>query len=214
MRSAGKKASRSGWRMPMFRTLALLLGLGCGLVSGGIAAWACACCTNQGQRTVGVAKLNSTLREEIGRLRFMAEAELYTGERDTADIKGIANPSGTYAMHVSQEPGRWVFAFSDKAGRQGTLTLAIPATVAIFSVDPRLDEREGGTGPSLFKEWKLTSNAVGTGIFTPGMGSGQRITLIVQAHGNNCTSADMASHWTLMVHWPKADYHFFGKFVQ
>ena len=53
-----------------------------------------------------------------------------------------------------------------------------------------------------------------TGIFTPGVGSGQRITLIVQAHGNNCTSPDMATHWTLMVHGPKADYHFFGKFVQ
>ncbi len=200
--------------MQAFRTLALLLCVGCGLASSGVAAWACACCTNQGQRYVGVAKLDSTLREEIGRLRFMAEAELYTGERDTSDIKGIANPSGTYEMHVSQEPGRWVFAFSDKAGRKGTLTLAIPATVAIFSVDPRLDEREGGTGPSLFKEWKLTSSASGTGIFTPGVGSGQRITLIVQAHGNNCTSPDMATHWTLMVHGPKADYHFFGKFVQ
>jgi len=46
------------------------------------------------------------------------------------------------------------------------------------------------------------------------VGSGQRITLIVQAHGNNCTSPDMATHWTLMVHGPKADYHLFGKFVQ
>lgn len=194
--------------------LALLFCTCCGLAASGAAAHACACCTNQGQRYVGVANLNSTLREEIDRLRFMAEAEFYTGERDTSDIKGIANPSGTYEMHVSQESGRWVFAFNDKAGRKGTLTLAIPATVSIFSVDPRLDEREGGTGPALFKEWKLTSNAAGTGIFTPGMGSGQLITLIVQAHGNNCTSPDMATHWTLMVHGPKAEYHFFGKFVQ
>lgn len=200
--------------MQVFRTFALLLGLGCGLAAGGTAAWACACCTNQGQRYVGIAKLDSTLREEISRLRFMADAELYTGERDTSDIKGIANPSDKYELHVSQEASRWVFSFRDKAGRAGTLTLAIPATVSIFSVDPRLDEREGGTGPSLFKEWKLTSNAAGTGIFTAGMGSGQRITLIVQAHGNNCTSADMATHWTLMVHGPKAEYHFFGKFVQ
>jgi hypothetical protein len=196
------------------RMLALPLAAGWALWLGAAAAWACACCTNQGQRYVGVAKLDFTLREEIGRLRFMAEAELYTGERDTSDIRGIANPSSTYEMHVSQEPGRWVFAFSDKAGRKGTLALPMPATVAIFAVDPRLDEREGGTGPSLFKEWKLTSNASGTGIFTPGMGGGQRITLIVQAHGNNCTSPDMATHWTLMVHGPKAEYHFFGKFVQ
>ena len=106
--------------MRIFRTLALLLGVGCGSAGGGSAAWACACCTNQGQRYVGVAKFDSTLREEIGRLRFMAEAELYVGERDTSDIKGIANPSNKYEMHVSQEPGRWVFAFGDKAGRKGT----------------------------------------------------------------------------------------------
>ena len=200
--------------MQSFHRLALTLGLAIGLTAATTEAHACACCTNQGQRYVGVAKLDSTLREQISRLRFLAEAELYLGERDTSDIKGITTPSGKYEMHVSQESGRWVFAFNDKAGRKGTLTLAMPATAAIFSVDPRLDEREGGTGPSLFKEWKLTSNASGTGIFTPEVGSGQRITLIVQAHGNNCTSPDMATHWTLMVHGPKADYHFFGKFVQ
>jgi hypothetical protein len=200
--------------MFMLRTLTLLCSLFANFAITQQTAHACACCTNQGQRYVGVAKLDSTLREQISRLRFLAEAELYLGERDTSDIKGITTPSGKYEMHVAQEPGRWVFAFNDKAGRKGTLTLAMPATAAIFSVDPRLDEREGGTGPSLFKEWKLTSNASGTGIFTPGVGSEQRITLIVQAHGNNCTSADMATHWTLMVHGPKAEYHFFGKFVQ
>ena len=46
------------------------------------------------------------------------------------------------------------------------------------------------------------------------MGKGQRVTLILQGHGNNCTSADMATHWTLVVHGPKAEYHLFGKFVQ
>jgi hypothetical protein len=203
-----------GISMRMGRTLALLAALGCSTWLEARTAWACACCTNTGQRTVGVARLDTTLREQISRLRFLADAELYTGERDTADIKGIANPSGKYEMHVAQETGRWVFSFADKSGGKGTLTLAIPPTVAIFAVDPRLDEREGGTGPSLFKEWKFTSPVSGTGIFVPGMGSGQRITLIVQGHGNNCTSADEATHWTLMVHGPKAEYHFFGKFVQ
>ena len=53
-----------------------------------------------------------------------------------------------------------------------------------------------------------------TGIFAPGMGKGQLVTLILQGHGNNCTSPDMATHWTLVVHGPKAEYHLFGKFVQ
>ncbi len=181
---------------------------------GAQTAHACACCSNQGQREVGTAKLDATLRDQIQRLRFGTEAQLYMGERDPSDIKGIATPSGKYTLRVAQEAKRWTFTFSDKAGRTGTLALAIPDSVAIFSVDPRLDEREGTTGPVLFKEWKLTSPVTGSGIFTPGMSTGQRVTLILQAHGNNCTSADLATHWTLVVHGPKAEYHFFGKLVQ
>lgn len=177
-------------------------------------AHACACCTNTGQRHVGVANLDSGKREELGRLRFLADAELYVGEGDAAYVKGIATPSSRYELHVAQETNRWIFAFRDNAAHSGTLTLALPATVSIFAVDPRMDESEGGTGPALYKEWKLTSNAAGTGIFAPGMGKGQRITLILQGQGNNCSGADMFSHWTLAVSGPKADYHFFGKFVQ
>jgi hypothetical protein len=177
------------------------------------AAHACACCSNQGQRHVGTAKLDATMRDQIDRLRFATDARLYMGERDPSDIKGIATPSGKYALQVGREAKRWIFTFRDTAGRSGTLTLAIPELVSIFSVDPRLDEREGTTGPTLFKEWKLTSPVAGTGTFAPGMGAGQRITLILQGHGNTCTSPDMATHWTLMVHGPKAEYHLFGKFV-
>jgi hypothetical protein len=117
-------------------------------------------------------------------------------------------------MQVAQEERRWVFAFRNEKGRAGTLALALPDTVAVFAVDPRSDERGGGTGPALYKEWKLTSPAAGGGIFAPGLGKGQRLTLILHAHGNNCTGADMATHWTLMVHGPRAQYHLFGKIVQ
>jgi hypothetical protein len=197
-----------------FAAVVLLLLVSVGTLGALDGAYACACCSNQGQREVATAKLDATLRDQIQRLRFGAEAHLYMGERDPSDIKGIATPSGKYTLRVTQDAKRWTFTFSDRAGRTGTLALAIPETVAIFSVDPRLDEREGTTGPVLFKEWKLTSPVAGTGVFTPGMGAGQRITLILQAHGNNCTSADMATHWTLVVHGPKAEYHFFGKLVQ
>lgn len=176
-------------------------------------AEACACCTDTGQRYVGVERFDARLREEIGRLRFLAEAELYTGQAEPSDIKGIANPSQKYEVHVAQEERRWVFAFRDGKGRSGTLTLAMPDTVSVFSVDPRNDEREGGTGPALYKEWKVTSPAAGGGIFAPGLGKGQRLTLVLHAHGNSCTSADMASHWTLMLSGPKARYHLFGKMV-
>jgi hypothetical protein len=199
--------------MPMSNALVAAIALAA-MLTAAAPALACACCTNQGQRHVGVSKLEAGLREEIGRLRFLGEAELYTGEAEPADVKGIATPSAKYELHVAQEDSRWIFAFRDKAGRSGTLILAIPDTVAIFAVDPRNDEREGGTGPALYKEWKLTWAAAGTGIFAPGLGKGQRLTLVLHAHGNNCTSADMATHWTLMVHGPKAQYHLFGKIVQ
>jgi hypothetical protein len=225
--------------MAVWRSLAPVVACIAALAISAPPAQACACCANQGQRHVGVGKLEGGLREEIGRLRFLAEAELYTGEAEPADVKGIATPSSHYELHVAQEDSRWTFAFHDKggrdktgrdkggrdkggrdktgrdkAGRSGTLILAIPDTVAIFAVDPRNDEREGGTGPALYKEWRLTSAAAGSGIFAPGMGRGQRLTLVLHAHGNNCTSADMASHWTLMVHGPRAAYHLFGKIVQ
>ena len=107
---------------------------------------------------------------------------------------------------MSQEPNRWVFDFRDKAGGLGTLTLALPATVSIFEVDPRRGERPGGQGPTLYKEWKLTSAAAGTGIFAPGVGSGQRITLILQGHGNSCTSSSDFTHWSIVISGPKAQY--------
>jgi hypothetical protein len=59
----------------------VLLGLAA-LAAGVPEAHACACCTNAGQRYAGVKKLDAPLREEIGRLRFLAEAELYVGEAD------------------------------------------------------------------------------------------------------------------------------------
>lgn len=194
----------------MLRILALSFGVLAGATVVVSDAHACACCTNQGQRHVGVEKLDLGKREEIARLRFGADAQMFTGEGDAEDIKGIAKTSGRYRLQVSQGDSRWTFTFQDKAGGSGVLTLAMPATVSVFEVDPRLGEREGGQGPVLYKEWRLTSAAAGTGIFAPGMGAGQRVTLILQGHGNSCTSAYDFSHWTIVVSGPKADYSLFG----
>jgi hypothetical protein len=184
------------------------------LVFGATDARACACCTNQGQRHVGVEKLDAGKRDDLDKLRFGKTAHLYAGERDPADIRGIATPSDRYALGVSQTRNRWTFEFRDTGGRSGTLSLALPASVSIFEVDPRLGERAGGTGPTLYKEWALTAKASGTGIFAAGIGNGERLTLILQGHGNSCTSPDHFTHWTLAVSGPRADYHFFGEFAQ
>jgi hypothetical protein len=194
----------------------------CGLVLGVIVvvgasveeARACACCTNQGQRYSGVQKLDASRREQLGQLRFNAAATLYTGERDTGDIKGIETPASDYELHVAQETSRWVFEFRDKNGRAGTLTLPMPDSISIFEVDPRTDPREGGTGPSLYKEWVVTAKATGTGIFAAGVRGNTRASLILHGAGNSCTDAGHFGHWTLEVKGPNADFSFIGELVR
>jgi hypothetical protein len=172
---------------------------------------ACACCTNEGQRYVGVQKLDSSKRFELDQVRFKTEAQLFTGEADPADAKGIATPSSHYELQVTQQPGRWIFAFRDKDGHNGTLVLALPASMSIFEVDPRQGERPGGPGPVLYKEWTLTAKAAGTGIFAAGVSGNAHISLVLHGHGNSCTDIGHFSHWTLVVSGPKAAYKLFGE---
>jgi hypothetical protein len=192
----------------------LLLGCATACAAASSGAYACACCTNTGQRNVAVYTLENFRRAEIDLVRFGPEARLYTGEADPEMIKGIATPSSRYALGVAQQEDRWVFSFRDSKGRSGSLTLVLPKSVAVFEVDPRRGEREGGLGPALYKEWRLTSPAAGTGIFAPGMGRGQLVTLILQGHGNSCPSAADFTHWTLVVSGPVAGYHFFGELIR
>jgi hypothetical protein len=177
-------------------------------------ARACACCTNIGQRHVAVVKLDAAKREELESLRFAAAAQLYTGEASTEDVIGIATPASEYELHVTHEPGRWLFDLRDKAGRTGTLTLQLPATISLFEVDPRNDSRDGGTGPALYKEWTVTAPTAGSGILAAGVRGGARISLVVHGHGNSCTSAGDFTHWTLTVKGPKAAYTLIGELAR
>jgi hypothetical protein len=119
-------------------------------------------------------------------------------------------PSTGYDLSVARHADRWVFSFRDAKGHSGSLTLAIPKSIAVFEVDPRRGEPEGGLGPTLYKEWKLTAPAAGTGVFAPGAGRGQLVTLILHGHGNSCPSATDFTAWTLVVHGPAAEYRLYG----
>jgi hypothetical protein len=191
--------------------LASLLGGAIVLLAGASSAHACACCTNLGQRRVAVEKFDSGKQHDVSLMRFAPAARLFTGEGDLQSVKGIATPALEYEMSVTRDKDRMVFSFRDKEGRSGTLALQQPQTVSVFEVDPRAQDEEGGLGPSLYKEWKLTSRAAGTGVFAPGAGPRQQITLILQGRGNGCTSSVDFTHWTLVVHGPVAEYHLFGK---
>ena len=171
------------------------------------AALACACCTSTGERTDLVMKLSESYAAELELLRFDKTAELFLGEAEPDTVKGITAPADKYDIEASWKNG-FLFSFRDKTGRAGTLSLARPGTISIFHVDQRSPDE--GREPGLYKEWRLRAKATGTGVFTPGLGTGQTLTLVLQGRGNNCTSADQFTHWMLIMRGPKAKYHFFG----
>lgn len=173
------------------------------------AAFACACCTNPGQRYVEVVQLDSGRRDEIESLRFAKSAELYVGEAGVEIVQGIATPSERYDVDVKWENGHAKFALRDEAGHEGTLTLAVPDKITIFEVDPR-DSPGQGTEPTLYKEWKLTGRVTGAGVFNTGSEGKPLLTLILQGRGNSCTSAADFTHWTLVMQGTKGYYTLFG----
>jgi hypothetical protein len=191
--------------------IALFLGI---VVLFGAAppAFACACCTNAGQRNVATVALDSGKRQEIESLRFAGKATLFAGEGDAADIAGVTTPSGSYELTAKWQDDRLVLSFRDKLGHTGSLSIALPKTLSVFEVDPR-DRPDRGQGPTLYKEWKLSAPAAGNGVFRPGIAPRQLLTLILQGGGNSCTSANDFSHWTLVMQGPKANYTLFGDLV-
>lgn len=175
-------------------------------------ALACACCTHQGQRNVATVTFDSGKQQEIESLRFADKATLFNDESDAGGIEGIATPSGSYSITAKWQGARLVLSFRDNLGHTGTLSLARPDTISIFEVDPR-DRPDRGQGPTLYKEWKLSAPAAGSGVFRPGIAPRQILTLILQGGGNSCTSAIDFSHWTLVMQGPKGNYTFFGDLV-
>jgi hypothetical protein len=176
-------------------------------------AFACACCSNEGHRNVASVAFDSGKREEIASLRFAGTATLFTGEGDADSILGITTPAASYDLTVTRQDDRLNFIFRDRSGHSGTLSLTEPKAIAIFEVDPR-NRPDQGRGPSLYKEWRLTTPATGTGIFRAGIRPRQSLSLILHGGGNNCTSAMDFSHWTLVMQGPRANYMLFGELVR
>ena len=175
-------------------------------------AHACACCTSPGERFDLSMKLESRHIDELGQLRFDSKAQLFLGEADPESIKGITTPAEKYDLQATWKGDRFVFAFRDEKDRSGTLVLLRPTTISVLHTDPR-NQPDRPNGPVLYKEWRLTSKASGTGVFAAGLGATQTLTLILQGGGNNCTGANDFTHWMLVMWGPKAKYHFFGSLV-
>jgi hypothetical protein len=179
------------------------------VLSGSGPAHACACCSNTGQRNVDTKLIDDFAAGILADLKFAPAAHLYTGEADVETLGGIATKSTDFQLAVTQAAGSWEFHFKDSAGG-GKLTFALPKTITRFEVDPREPIPEPGTGPVLYKEWRLTAPAVGSGMFKGATGGNQRATLVLHGRGNSCTDASQFDAWTLVLHGSKATNTLFG----
>lgn len=125
------------------------------------------------------------------------------------------NPAERYDLKVNWNKthaaaGRTVIGFTlaNPGGWSGTLSAMVPQKISIFEVDPR-DSPDQGTGPVLYKEWKLTGEVTGTGAFSGTNSPKQLLTLILQGRGNSCANAADFTDWTLVTEGPKGNYCLF-----
>jgi hypothetical protein len=175
------------------------------------AALACACCTGEAHRVVEIEPIDTRHIDAFNNLKFKAEAKLKLGEGYDEGIKGYGDPEENFTVVLTRQKDRYVFALKDSKGRGGNLTLILPKQVSVFEVDTRDDAEQTGYGPRLYKEWKLTGNVAGDGIFKQSVGPNRRITLVLHGRGSACTEAGDFKFWTLLVHAPKTEtYTFFG----
>jgi hypothetical protein len=179
-------------------------------IAGSAPVLACACCSNEGQRYVETHKLDAYATGLLDELRFAAAAHLYTGEADVESIAAIGAKSRDFQLAVTKREKSWLFDFKEEGGG-GTLALALPDRVTKFEIDPRdPDNGAPGTGPVLYKEWRLAMAPSGTGMFAGATGGEQKATLILQGRGNSCTDASQFNAWSLVLHGPKGTITFYG----
>jgi hypothetical protein len=180
------------------------------LASNGSPAHACACCSNLAQRSVQTQKVDAFAAGVLADIHFAEAAHLYTGEADLETIGGMAAKSTDFRLSVTKTDASWVLDFEDRGGG-GKLIFKLPPNITRFEIDPREGANDAnGTGPALYKEWRLTTRAVGTDMFKGATGGDQRATLILHGRGNSCTDASQFGAWTLLLHGSKATNKLFG----
>jgi hypothetical protein len=195
---------------PLKNVMRMLLSLG--LLGAGVTdASACACCTEPGYRNVTTRPLDSYKRGEIQRLRFARKAQVFVDAGGLESLRGARGLSEDYQLQATQRDTAMTLDFRDEKGRTGTLVLALPESLSVFEIDPREGVGHSGSGPMLYKEWRLTGPAAGTGVFAKAAGPGQKLTLILHGGGLACTGAEDFRAWTLVLFGSKAEFSLFGQ---
>ena len=174
-------------------------------------AFACACCSNDGEYSRTTTKIDSYERDVINDIRFSDKAFLFATEAGyEEDARGINNPQADYQLKSSFANNLWRLIFRE-GSNSGTLTLPLPLKVEMFKVDIHDGRQSEGGGPLLYKEWRFSGTLNGSGIFKSGIAASARYSLVLQGRGNGCDNAEDFSHWRLEVKGPKSRYAFNGK---
>jgi hypothetical protein len=177
-------------------------------------AWACACCSNEGDYYVSSGRPSEYELSIVRQIRFGRTARLYTTEADLEETaKGLASPAESYALGGSLLGGAWKLTFRD-GSKTGTLSLPLPARMTGYTADIHDGRTSPGGGPLLYKEWRFEGQVSGTGIFRAGMVGPTKYLLVLQGRGNGCQDAGDFKHWRLQISGRKAAYAFYGELAE
>jgi hypothetical protein len=195
------------------RALFPLAALALVLLSAG-RAWACACCSNEGDYYVSSGRPSEYEMSIVQQIRFGPKAQLYLTEADVEEMaKGIAHRAESYALGGSLVGRAWRLTFRD-GNKTGTLSLPLPARMTSYTADIHDGSTSPGGGPLLYKEWRFEGRVSGTGIFGAGVVAPTKYLLVLQGRGNGCQDANDFTHWRLRVSGRKAEYAFYGELAR
>lgn len=152
--------------------------------------------------------------EILGELKFAPAGELYMDAAGFETIKGldpIKNDADLDSFDVVSTflNKTWKVTVKSPSGKQGVLTLPMPAQLVNSKIDIR--DTPAGQEVKLYKELRFKGTvSSGTGLFQGGIIKPTSYTLIFQGRGNGCDNASDYTHWRLNIDGRKASYAFFG----
>jgi hypothetical protein len=164
----------------------------------------CACCSEEGERYERTDRVDSAQLVQLDRVRFSPTATRFTSPADDSEL------SLNYSLSQSRKGRRWELKFRDDRGKTGTLSFTIPVSFTAFGVDLQEQSEEGGLGPLLYKELRLTGAAQVSGILKQGINGPARFHLILQGRGRGCTEAEDFKSWRLQIKGARVSHAFYG----
>ena len=177
-----------------------------------VQAWACACCSDEGEYRISFHKPSSYELGLMKEMRFGKSANLIETQANVAEeLKSPSSQANNYSLIATLAGGVWKLNFRD-GNKSGMLSLPLPPKMLSYVVDTHDGQQSPGGGPVLYKEWRFEGRADGQGFFKSSTPS--TYFLVLQGRGNRCDNAEDFSHWRLELKGPRARYAFFGELIR